>query len=465
MPPAFLFLQSFGDRLTIIALDVRLDSYPDPIGNLYRDDNGALAFAYTAAYLGDPTAYPLSLSLPLTAAPFEDNLSRPFFDNLLQERDGALRQVMDREGLARDDVAGLLFHLGKDCAGAISVLPFDSPPVKVPGDYDKDYRKIEDDRLKAIVKALHERQRLPDGTADPSPLAGVQSKIAITVLPDGTYAEPLPGSGAPTTHILKVPDQAHLQDPRLEAKALSLSRDLDFETTDASVVKFGDIDALVITRFDRRINSDGKIVRIHQEDFAQALGLPPSLKYERNGHEERRFDVNAISQILNATIDPAKERQQFIAATLFDLMIGNVDAHAKNFALLYEPGGRIQVAPRYDLIPTRLDPALTEVLPYSIGMATTLADITIADFALFLSALGISSPRAQARIRDHLTLQLADGLAAALKPLELAGMKRFADLIANNIITLLTAFDLPLPNGISTRDAYIEQGGGWLLGS
>lgn len=451
--------------MSAIDLDVRLDGFPDPIGNLSKDENGALAFAYAPMYLENASAYPLSLSLPLTDAPYQDTQSRPFFDNLLQERDGALRQLMDREGLGRDDVAGILFHLGKDCAGALSVLPEGSPPVKVPGDYANDYAKIESDRLNEIVRTLHRRERLPDGTADPSPLAGVQSKIAVTVLPDGSYAEPLPGSGAPTTHILKVPDQAHLQDPKLESEALSLSRLLAFETADAAVMNFGGIDALVITRFDRALSSEGKVVRVHQEDFAQALGLPASLKYERNGKEGRRFDVSSIARILDATVDPAKEKQQFIAATLFNLMIGNVDAHAKNFALLYEAGGRVRVTPRYDLMPTRIDPDLTNELAYSIGTATTLEEVTVENFGLFLNALGISSAAAQRRLRDGLTASTAKRLTTELKRMDSTGMKRFADLVANNISILLPSFGLALPDGIADRDAYIDRGGGWLLGS
>ncbi|WP_434714972.1 HipA domain-containing protein (plasmid) [Rhizobium sp. YTUHZ045] len=451
--------------MDMIALDVRLDGFADPIGNLVRDEEGGLAFAYAANYLENADAFPLSLSFPLAREAFDDSRARPFFDNLLQERDGILQRVMDREGLARSDVAGLLFYLGKDCAGAISVLPLGAPPVKVPGDYDVDYRRIEDDRLNAIIGSLHRRQRLPEGTEDPSPLAGVQSKIAVTILPDGSYAEPIPGSGAPTTHIIKVPDQEHLQDPRLEFETLLLSRELGLETTQANVVNFNGVEALVIERFDRRLNAENKIVRIHQEDFAQALGLPPSLKYERHGRESRRFDAQAINRILDATVDPAAEKMRFIAAVLFDLMTGNVDGHAKNFALLYDRGGRIRVSPRYDLMPNRLDPNLTDLFAFAIGDATKLDDLGPADFAAFLSALGIASPGGQTRLTKSLTARLSKGLAAELPRLDRLGLKRFADLIAHNIDELLTAFEMPLPDGIKTGDAYIERGGGWLLGS
>ncbi|MDK1493002.1 HipA domain-containing protein [Sinorhizobium sp. 7-81] len=335
----------------------------------------------------------------------------------------------------------------------------------MPGDHDVDYRRIDDDRLNAIIGSLHRRQRRPEGTEDPSPLAGVQSKIAITILPDGSYAEPVTGSGAPTTHIIKVPDQEHPQDPKLEFETLRLSRDLGFATAEASVVNFNGVDALVIERFDRRLNAENKIVRVHQEDFAQALGLPPSLKYERHGREGRRFDAHAINRILDATTEPAAERQRFIGAVLFDLMTGNVDAHAKNFALLYDRAGRIRVSPRYDLMPTRLDPNLTDLFAFSLGEATRLAELDFLDFAAFLNALGIALPRAQTRLTTSLTQRISAGLAAKLPRLDRIGLKRFGDLIAHNIDELLTAFEMQVPDGIKARDAYVERGGEWLLGS
>ncbi len=112
-----------GTLMDAQALDVRLDGFAEPIGVLARDNNGAVAYAYRPDYVANPDAVALSLSLPLTDEPYGDVAARPFFDNLLQERDAALADIMAREGLARDDIAGLLFHLGKDCAGALSALP------------------------------------------------------------------------------------------------------------------------------------------------------------------------------------------------------------------------------------------------------------------------------------------------------------------------------------------------------
>ena len=445
-----------------LALDVRLDGFPDPAGVLVRDANGALAFAYSASHLGNTGALPLSLSLPLTDEPYGDVITRAFFGNLLQERDGALTEVINREGLSRDDIAGLLFHLGKDCPGALSVLPSGAPPVKVPGDFDRDYVILTDDHMLAIAKALHERGRLPAGTADPSPLAGVQSKVALTLLPSGQLAEPKPGSGAPTTHILKVPDQEHSSDAALEAATLDLSRSLGFQTAQARVLNIGGIDTLLIARFDRAIDENGRVVRLHQEDFSQALGLPAGLKYERNGTPARRFDALAIRRVLDAAFEPDTERETFIRATLFDLLTGNVDGHAKNHALFHLGGGRIRLTPRYDLLPTRLDANLTDQLAFNIGEAKTLDAITQPDFDAFLKILGIVTPAARNRIRVNTSQDIANGLAAVLDEIASKGMKLYADLIAANMRRLLPVLGAVVPKAAGTRDAYVQRGGGWL---
>jgi serine/threonine-protein kinase HipA len=449
--------------MALRSLDVRLDGFDRPVGDLRSDDNGAVSFVYRQGYLADPAAMPLSLSLPLDEAPFGDAKARSFFDNLLQERDGALTSIMAREGIARDDIVGLLTHLGRDCAGAISVLPPGAPPVKLPGDYEQDYTPLSDARIEDIVQSLHRRRRLPDGSNDPSPLAGMQSKVALTVLPDGRLAEPNPGSGAPTTHILKVPDPDHPADARLEAQALGLSRALGFATADALVVPVAGVDTLLVTRFDRARDSDGRVVRLHQEDFAQALGLPPALKYQRRGIEGRRYDAQAIRRLLDAVDDPALARDTFIRATVFDLLVGNTDGHAKNFALLHGPGRHFGLAPRYDVLPTRLDPALTDELAFSIGSATTIDDITDQDFAGFLADLGISSAAARRRLAARVVSETAAGLASRIKAVEEAGHKPFADLIAAHSRILLPALGLVVPAAMTDRDAFVSRGGGWLL--
>ncbi|HWA17792.1 MAG TPA: HipA domain-containing protein [Devosia sp.] len=442
-------------------LDVWLDGYSEPVGHLEGTDKGDVHFSYRPAYLERDDRIALSMSMPLRNASFDDPTSRFFFENLLQERDTARSQTVAKYRLQNDDLLGILEHLGKDCTGAVSALPAGAPPVKTPGMLGRDYRPLSDGELEALVLAIAEHRPLPKGRADPSPLAGVQSKVALTRLPNGQFSEPRPGSGAPTTHIIKVFDRRHGNDAQLEKSTLELSRELGMPTTVASVEKIGDLEVLLLERFDRIVDADGRVSRRHQEDFCQALGLSPHQKYERNGTGDHRFRVAAIAGLLDRTGNPVIERQRFMGATVFDLLVGNVDGHAKNFSLFHLPGDVIETTPRYDLVPTRLDINLTDELAYRIGDATTLDSISPNDFASFLAQLGIANKAAQRRLTERIVLQVAQGLAARLHGLG-ARHKKYADLIAHNMRILLPSLGIPVPPEAAGRDPFHHHGGGWV---
>jgi serine/threonine-protein kinase HipA len=198
--------------------------------------------------------------------------ARAFFDNLLQEN-ASLEDVMARHGVDRSDIAGLLFHLGRDCPGAISCVPAGEGPGKSPGRFDEDYEFLPDAELARVMRSLRDNRRLPAETRDPSPLAGIQGKIAITRLPDGRFALPRHGSGVPTTHIIKLPRRGEESLVDQEDRLMRLARELEMiEVADVGPLEIEDVRGLLITRFDRRIEDD-LIRRIHQEDFCQALGL------------------------------------------------------------------------------------------------------------------------------------------------------------------------------------------------
>jgi len=448
-----------------LILDVRLDGFEGPIGVLLRDENGILSFIYHENYILNPAPINLSLSMPIHETPYTDAQCRAFFGNLLQESDDITQRIMDREGIERDDIAGLLLHPGKDCPVAISVLAHGAPPAKVPGNFATDYEVLDDAHIEQIVVALHERKPLPDNVEDPSPIAGVQSKIALTILPDGSFAQPKKGSGAPTTHILKVSNKKRPNETKLEAASMLLSQSFGILTAEVGNIEIAGINVLVVNRYDRCLNEAGLVARIHQEDFAQALGLSPTMKYQRNGTERARFDTEAIAQIINVSLNPAEMRQQFITATVFDLIIGNNDGHAKNFSLLYQSDGAVNFAPRYDLVPIRLFEGYTEQFSYDLGQATKLEEITAEDFDLFLLSIGIESRAGQKRLRNSITSYLGNQFADQIETLEKSGQKKFADLIASNIRHLFAEFNLEIPEPVRDRDAVIVRGGDWHLPS
>jgi serine/threonine-protein kinase HipA len=183
---------------------------------------------------------------------------------------------------------------------------------------------------------------------------------------------------------------------------MELSHLAGFPTASTAVLQFADIPALVIERYDRIRDENGRIRRRHQEDFCQALGLGSRQKYERNGTNARRFSAEAVGMLLDRTTEPVIEKRRFVEITLFDILIGNVDGHAKNFSLFHLPGGRMQTTPRYDVMPTMLDGNTTDEFAYRIGAATDLSELTPAEFDAFLLALGFEGQGGRRRLTETL---------------------------------------------------------------
>lgn len=415
-----------------LTLDVHLEGVDGPVGQLSRDADGASAFRY----LRDDLPHPVSLSLPVRDAPFDDVATRGFFSNLLFEnpmRD----QVRDAHGIAEGDFVGLLEHLGADCPGAISVRPVGAGPGKAPGRLDRDYDAVDDAALAEIVASLALRRRLPDGMGDPSPLAGVQGKLALARLPDGRMALPKPGSGAPTTHILKVPRAGEEALVLREATAMALmARLVAHPVAETAAVEHGGRPALLVRRYDRHVDDRG-IARIHQEDFCQALGLPALLKYERYGTGARVFDAAAIGRVLGALAAPGPARLSLFEIALARLALGDTDGHGKNYAVLHGAGGP-GLAPIYDVVPTLLDDCRHD-MPFRIGRALMADDIAQDDVAAFLAALGVRRVTAAVLNRGRSVLTR---LLAILRDEQATLPKRVFDAAAQQTRWLLPALGM-----------------------
>ena len=433
-------------------LAVWMDGYPAPAGYLARGENGDTAFVYDEHYV-DAGATPLSLALPLVKSEFGDIETRAFFANLLPEN-AQLQRVMEREGLARDNIVGLLGHLGADCAGSVSCLPLDAERIKTPGVLDEDYEPLSDRKLFLIVKTLQEERRLPAEVRDPSPVAGVQSKIAVTRLPDGTFALPKRGSRVPTTHLLKVPQRRDARDPRHEEAAAILAANAGLDVSVPTAIRIGGMDVLLIERFDRLVH-DGVVTRIHQEDFAQALGFPSELKYQRNGQPGRWFDVAAAVSVLDQTRDPSAARLAFLKSALFNLCIGNTDNHAKNHALLYDAPGAPRLAPLYDLLPIRLSRGFTHELAFRIGEAAHFDEMTGDDLLAFFSQLGVADEDIELLISTEVA-PLVTALERASPRLRSAGLKCFDDLLGREMEELVEKLRLAIE--VEARDYFPADG-------
>ncbi|MEN8723829.1 MAG: HipA domain-containing protein [Alphaproteobacteria bacterium] len=432
------------------ALDVYLNGYEDPIGQLTSDASFNVEFSYETA----APAHGLSLSMPIREEPYRDSIVKAYFEGLLNENN-QLDAVIAKHDLDRGDITGILHHIGGDCAGAVSCVPRGEAPAKRPGVPGVDYDLISKTDLEEIVAAIGSGRPLPQKyEQDPSPVAGVQNKIAVTRTPDGQFSLPKPGTGAPTTHIIKIPKPSHPSASRQEVDALNTLRDILDQTpihppqdvATAELLEIGDQQCFITKRYDR-VFRHGCIYRLHQEDFAQALGLPPMLRYERRGEGGRAFSAKAVGGLLKRCKSPAQSRMQFIALTIANLTLGNNDNHAKNHCLVYAADDkRPSLGPAYDITPCLLDFSLTKDLAFTIGKATKCEEITKQDIVAFLADIGITAaakkndiPRLTAGI-IHAALQAAaDGVHNFQ-----GNDKRPGDMMASQIETIAEALDMPI---------------------
>ena len=443
-------------------LDVWLEDHDKPIGQLQSDRYKALRFTYADGYLSAPDSHALSLALSLTVQSYGDAQCRAYFANLLQEGP-QLDRVAGQYGLDRDDVAGLLFHLGRECPGAVSIVPEGEPPSKRPGTLPDDYSLLNDELLSREVQELS-YGRSPQHNIEFS-LAGVQAKLAIAVDGEGRIYEPLPKSGAPTTHILKIgdPDKESLIEN--EFFCLKLADALGLPVVQPTLRKIGNVSALLIPRFDRVVE-DNKVRRLHQEDMCQALGLPPQLKYERYGERGSGYiaTLARLFDIRRKTADPIGFQEALIKITFFNFLIGNSDAHAKNFSLLYTER-RPRLAPFYDLLSIALYPGFSQEFALRVGGKDRWDELNRDDWMNFLHDAGVLG-----KGRDRIFERMLEPMAAIILDragqllgehgLEMTRVRLIRDCIGERIRHLNGSFGWQL--GVST-DAFVVNAPGWSM--
>jgi serine/threonine-protein kinase HipA len=332
--------------------------YGNKAGQLVQDDSGRLQFAYNADYLGSKQPWPLSVSMPVGAAEFEDRVARPFFAGLLPE-DLIRRKVAKLLGVSEKNPFSMLEVIGGECAGALSLYPEGTPPHKENPD---DIQILDEKHLDEVFEHLKRRPLFAGEDGVRLSLAGAQDKLAVRLIGDKLA---LMRGGAPTTHILKtlisdrhdVTDSAHN-----ELFCLMLAARCGLSVPQAQMRSTPNQPYLLVERYDRRWQGND-VVRLHQEDFCQALSIPPENKYEREGGPGIS---TCLDEIQKHSIEPLPDRLAFLNVVIFNYLIGNSDAHGKNFSLLYEEG-KPRLAPAYDLLSTAVYPELATKMAMKIG--------------------------------------------------------------------------------------------------
>jgi len=327
------------------------------VGRLALDSGeDRMSFTYAASWLTGEQAHPISLSLPLSEATYKGGAAHWFFTNLLPE--GPLRQRLARRfGISADNDFALLACLGGECAGALAVVNDNRPPE------DKGYRPLADTDLEALTTPGGDEliELLGSGKARLS-LAGAQDKVPVLLDDDGQLHLPL--GGAPSSHILKLPNASFRHLCANEVLCSMIAGRCGLAVPEAILIRAGQNEACLVRRFDRLQVSDGTLARRHQEDLCQALGMPPTRKYETEGGPSF---AACLELVRGHSTDPLADARSLLHWQVFNLLCGNADGHAKNIGLLYGEQGQLSLAPAYDLVCTRAYPTLDRHLAMGIG--------------------------------------------------------------------------------------------------
>jgi len=320
----------------------------EKVGLLSRTSSGKLELRYEAAWLNSKSGRALSLSMPLTDQVYSGDTVENYFDNLLPDSQPIRNRIQKRFGAKSSRGFDLLWHVGRDCVGAIQLSPED---VQI------DVQKIESEPLSdtTIAETLKHYRTMPLGMREDKEfrisLAGAQEKTAL-LKHKGEWHLPL--GATPTSHIFKLPIG------RIEHSGMDLSDSVENEWLCHAILKAYDIPvantemmsfdgtkALVVERFDRRWSTDESwLIRLPQEDMCQALNIPPALKYESDGGP----GIEQIMELLLGATDSLADRRLFMTANLVFWLLAAIDGHAKNFSIFLLSGGGFQLTPLYDVI-------------------------------------------------------------------------------------------------------------------
>ena len=361
----------------LMKLDVYL--FEHLVGVLTQNASGELGFSYTASWLKNERAVALSQSLPLQTESFLNPQCHGFFGGILPEEAKRAR-IAKNLGISKKNDFAMLKEIGGECAGAVSFM-LEGQPLATD---TPDYRALSEEGLAEVLRDLPKRPLLAGEEGIRLSLAGAQDKITVHYSKDG-FAIPL--NGAPSTHILK-PAIEHFEDTVLnEAVCMKLAKAIGLSVADVEILDIEDMKVLAVKRYDR-VNVEGVIQRLHQEDFCQALGIVSEMKYQNEGGVSLE---QAFGLLRSVSALPALDLHHLLDAVIFNFLIGNNDAHGKNFSLLYS-AKQIRLAPLYDLLCTVYYPELASKMAMKIGGKYKPKEVYARHLEKFSDEAGLSKP-------------------------------------------------------------------------
>ncbi len=376
--------------------------FAERVGTLALVD-GRLNFWYAPDWLSRKDVVALSASLPLQAEPFDDRKTRPFFAGLLPE--GQMRRLIAQQfQVSGQNDFALLNHIGGDCAGAVTFFePGRALPVPLRSD---EVQWLSNEEVIALLDELPRRPMLAGKDGLRLSLAGAQDKVPVVF--DGLRIG-LPLNGTPSSHILKPAIHAVEDSVINEGFCMALAEAMQLKPAQSKVHRVSDRSFLLVERYDRLIDTRGYRQRLHQEDFCQALGVVPEMKYQNEGGPDlaQCFDL-----VRSATRPSAPHVLRLLDYVVFNALIGNHDAHAKNLSLLCS-GKAPVLAPFYDLLSTAVYLALTQKMAMKIGSKYKFSEVEARHWEQFAEGAGFTKAQAKRRI-----LTLANLLPATARKLQ-----------------------------------------------
>lgn len=380
------------DALRVYLRDVK-------IGTLEDATNG-LVFRYEPSYVQSSSAEPLSVAFPVRAEPYSGPEVEIYFSNLLPD-DYVRTRIGEVLKIPRDNTFALLAAIGGDCAGAVALYPEGVDPVSG----NAEYRKLEDAEAVRILSDL-EKRPLNVGENDfRISGAGAQDKL-VACVNNGHVLLPL--NGTPSTHIIKPEIRNYPGSVQNEYFAMKLAAACGHEVAECEILQLGGNSYYVTSRYDRE-SLEGKTCRLHQEDFCQLLKIDPRHKYEAVGGP----GIAECYALLNELCLSAQERVSFLERLIFNFLVGNGDAHGKNFSVLYRDG-RCTLAPMYDIMSTTVYPEVGGRMAMKIDGEYHFKWITANKFVRQAQRLGIRPQLMRALIKSqvHKILRAAPELAS-----------------------------------------------------
>lgn len=374
-----------------------------PVGYISGKDYRTAQFSYSEQYLQDDHAEPVSISLPLQKESFSERQTRQFFEGLLPEG-FTRRSVAQWLHLDENDYLSILHKLGRECLGAICVLAEGET-------LDASYQRITEQQVKELA-AEGAQKSAEIVTKSHLSLTGASGKVGL-YFDEAEGQWYYPEGTAPSTHIVK---QSHVRlDGIVTNEQLSMmaAAKCGIEVPESFIIDLGsgmEHEVLYATRrYDRTFEGGTKLItelpcplRLHQEDFAQALGIPASAKYEKNhgGYMQKMFAL-----LRQYSANPIIDQHKLWDIIVFCYLLGNTDAHIKNFSLLYGKNLRSKrLAPAYDLVSTTVYESSTREMAFSIGNDILIDHINEKSFREAASAIQIGERFAMRRysyICDH----------------------------------------------------------------